>query len=78
MDWQDWLIWRKGAGKRPKVGLGDPTPTTLRHESALWKATMQRLYGPDWRALLEEQQAAEAEELRFTRKSDSSSALVIW
>ena len=35
MDWKDWLIWRKGAGKRPKVNLGDPTPTTLRHESAL-------------------------------------------
>ena len=28
MDWKDWLIWRKDAGKRPKVGLGDPTPTT--------------------------------------------------
>ena len=57
MAWKDWLIWRKGAGKRPKTGLGDRTPTTLRHESALWKATMERLYGTDWRALLEELQA---------------------
>ena len=62
MDWKDWLIWRKGAGKRPKVGLGDQTPTTLRQESTLYKATMQGLYGAGWRALLEELQARETDE----------------
>ena len=35
MDWKDWLIWRKGPGRRPKVNLGDPAPTTSRHESEL-------------------------------------------
>ena len=62
MDWKDWLIWRKSAGKRPKVGLGDQTPTTLRQESLLYKATMQGLYGAGWRALLEELQARQADE----------------
>ena len=60
-DWKDWQIWRKGVGKRPKLSLGDAQPTTPRQESELWKATMQRLYGDEWRALLEEQQAAAPE-----------------
>ena len=71
MDWKDWQIWRKGEGMRPRVSLGDPAPhaavgpTTNRQEAALWKATMERLHGADWRALLEEQQVAagDAEEL---------------
>ena len=44
------------------MGLGDPAATTLKHESALWRSTMQRLHCDDGRALLEEQQAAEEED----------------
>ena len=45
LDWPDWMQWRKGAGMRPKVKLGDPVSTTLRHESVLWRSTMRQLYG---------------------------------
>ena len=62
LDWQDWLKWRKGPGMRPRRDRGDPDTTALKQESVLWRSTMQRLYGEDWRALLEEQQAEEAEE----------------
>ena len=61
LDWQDWLKWRKGPGMRPRRDRGDPDTTALKQESVLWRSTMQRLYGEDWRALLEEQQAAEEE-----------------
>ena len=30
LDWRDWLVWRKSAGKRPRLALGDPAATTLR------------------------------------------------
>ena len=62
LDWRDWLVWRKSAGKRPRLGLGDPSATTLKQESVLWRSAMQRLYGDDWRALLEAQQAEEEDE----------------
>ena len=61
-DWQDWLKWRKGPGMRPRQDRGDPDSTALKQESVLWRSTMQRLYGADWRGLLEEQQAAAEEE----------------
>ena len=60
-DWNTWLVWRKGAGRRPKVSLGDRSSTSSRQESDLWKATMQRLYGADWRTQLEEAQLAAAD-----------------
>ena len=60
-DWNTWLVWRKGAGRRPKVSLGDRLSTSSRQESDLWKATMQRLYGADWRTQLEEAQLAAAD-----------------
>ena len=62
LDWQDWMQWRKGAGMRPKLKLGDPVSTTLRHESVLWRSTMRQAYGEDWRTLLEEQQADQEDE----------------
>ena len=39
LDWRDWLIWRKSAGMRPRLGLGDPAAATLRHESVLSRST---------------------------------------
>ena len=47
---------------RPRQDRGDPDSTALKQESVLWRSTMQRLYGDDWRALLEEQQAAAEED----------------
>ena len=47
---------------RPRRDRGDPDTTALKQESVLWQSTMQRVYGEDWRALLEEQQAAEEED----------------
>ena len=72
VDWQDWQRWRKGAGKRPTVGQGDSASTTSRQESELWRATLQRLYGANWRALLEEQQAAET---ATEEEADAASAV---
>ena len=60
MDWKGWLAWRKGPGKRPTTRAGDPLPTDSRQESVLWRATMQRVHGSEWRVLLEERQAQEA------------------
>ena len=62
LDWRDWLVWRKSAGKRPRLGLGDPSATTLKQESVLWRSAMQRLHGDDWRALLEAQQVEQEDE----------------
>ena len=64
-DFNKWQAWRRDAGKRPKTLLGDSRATTTGEESTLWRATMQRLYGADWRADLqrkvEEAQVAAAE-----------------
>ena len=61
MDFNQWQVWRKGPGRRPRTSQGDPVTTTPRQEADLWRSTMQSLHGQDWRALLEEAQLAEAE-----------------
>ena len=67
-DWNTWVFWRRGAGRRPEVSLGDPLSTSARQEADLRRSTMQKLYGADWRTQLEEAQlaAAEAEEAAGT------------
>ena len=47
LKWNDWQRWRRDIGRRPSTAVdGFTTPTT--QESALYKAVMLDLYGPDW------------------------------
>ena len=41
LSWNEWQVWRREVGLRPRG-------RSRRAESALWKATMRELYGPDW------------------------------
>ena len=45
--WNGFQAWRAGAGRRPTTSV-DGFATTTAEESALWKATMLELYGPEW------------------------------
>jgi hypothetical protein len=61
LGYQAWISWRAGAGLRPtqkKSGFG----TTPAQEAELWRKTMTKLYGSDWRTLLEDKELQRAEE----------------
>ena len=55
----EWLKWRKGPGRRPVKSAGEATTTAV-FEAQLWRATMEGLFGPDWRVLLEEKETSQA------------------
>ena len=60
LGYQAWISWRAGAGMRPtqrKSGHG----TTSAQEAELWRATMARIYGENWRTLLEDAELLRAE-----------------
>ena len=61
MDFNTWQVWRRDIGLRPQTTRKDPATTTPKQEAELWRATMQTLYGADWRIRLEEAQLAAAE-----------------
>ena len=52
LDWSAWQLWRGDAGREPPRPRGEPNAFRLQRESRLWRATMSRLYGLDWRQLL--------------------------
>ncbi len=45
--WNAWQVWRRDVGQRPRVAVDGETTSTAQ-ESALWKAVMLELYGPEW------------------------------
>ena len=47
MRWNAWQQWRSGPGCRPTSAV-DGYTTTTSQESALWRAVMSELHGPDW------------------------------
>ena len=56
--YNDWISWRRSRGQRPRMPLGDPTPTAPAEDGILWRGVMEALYGPNWRLdLLEAQEA---------------------
>ena len=60
LGYQAWISWRAGDGLRPtqrKSGHG----TTSAQEAELWRETMARIYGEDWRRLLEDAELMRAE-----------------
>ena len=59
----DWQRWRKTSGTRPGLARGDPATSTVPQEVALWKGTMEELYGETWREDLAELEAAKAVEV---------------
>ena len=63
MGFNDWQKWRKTSFTRPLVGRGDPVTSTSTQEVALWKSTMEELYGDTWRDDLAELEAAVAAEV---------------
>ena len=69
MDFNTWQVWRKGVGRRPTIGKGDPQVTSSKNEADLWRATMERYHGKDWRVRLEEAQLAAAEAAEEARKA---------
>jgi hypothetical protein len=54
----DWQKCRKSLGTRPVVARGDPKSTTSVQEVLLWKATMEELFGDEWRGDHAEKEAA--------------------
>ena len=52
LDWVSWQLWRSDAGREPPRPRSEPHGFRLHRESKLWRATMSRLYGLDWRQIL--------------------------
>ena len=52
LSWKHWQTWRAGDGRRPAVRRGDAVSTTIAQESAIWRAVMEAVHGPDWYAEL--------------------------
>ena len=60
MLWNGWQAWRRTEGKRPTRDA-DGSTTAGKQESQLWQSTIGSLYGPDWRRLNDEREAAIAD-----------------
>ncbi|CAE7222588.1 pol [Symbiodinium necroappetens] len=56
---EGWLAWRGKEGSRPAQRKGDTAGTTGKFEAELWRSTMERIYGEDWRAELDAKELAE-------------------
>ena len=56
---QGWLVWRGGDGQRPARRKGDRAGTNGKFEADLWRATMERIYGDDWKTQLDAKEVAE-------------------
>ena len=54
--YNDWQVWRAGAGRRPTKRL-DGVFITPNQEAMLWRATMAASHGEDWMIDLAAQQA---------------------
>ncbi len=65
VSWAAWRAWRSTQGRAPPIGTNLERGAYLRAEGALHRATMERLYGPTWRARLRDydQEAEEAGDL---------------
>ncbi|CAE7335277.1 pol, partial [Symbiodinium sp. KB8] len=60
MRFQGWrLAWRGKEGSRPARRKGDTAGTSGKFEEELWRSTMERIYGEDWRAELDARELAE-------------------
>ena len=59
MRFQGWLMWRGRDGQRPSRKKGDPASTSCKFEADLWRATMEKIYGDDWKAQLDAKELAE-------------------
>ena len=62
MIYNEWIAWRKVAGKRPTRALGCDRATTSAEESALWRSMMTVYHGEEWRLNLDAMVADHAEE----------------
>ena len=81
-NYNEWLAWRKRAGKRPTMPK-DGVSTSSAKESELWRQTMKMCFGEDWRdqldkkteavAAAEEEQAGRAASPAGTRKDPRES-----
>ena len=63
MTYNEWIAWRKVAGKRPTRALGCDRATTSAEESALWRNMMAVYHGDDWRLDLDTRIADHVEEV---------------
>ena len=57
VDFNGWQKWRRDEGGKPLKRLGDAVhdggrPTSQTHEGLLYRETMARVHGADWRAAL--------------------------
>ena len=59
MRFQGWLASRGKEGSRPARRKGDTAGTTGKFEAELWRSTMEKIYGEDWRAELDARELAE-------------------
>ncbi|CAE7375118.1 pol, partial [Symbiodinium sp. CCMP2456] len=59
MRFQGWLAWRGGDGQRPARRKGDRVGTNGKFEADLWRATMERIYGEDWKTQMDAKELAE-------------------
>ena len=73
MTYNEWVKWRAGPGGRPAQRRGDPMTTPAQLEVRLWRETMGRLHGDDWRDVLDARRAAavEAAEAEVGHGADS-------
>ena len=57
MDYNDWVKWRSGDGRRPGLRKDGHPATTAKYEVDLRKEVYEHIYGEDWRDQLEIAQA---------------------
>ena len=60
LNWNQWQIWRRELGRRPKRAI-DGRSTTTSQESALWKAVMASLHGEEEAERLDADEEEEAD-----------------
>ena len=59
MRFQGWLARRRRDGQRPARKNSDAAGTNVKFEADLWRATMERIYGDDWKTQVDAKELAE-------------------
>ena len=75
LPYHDWLAWRKGPGRRPGLRR-DGRGLSSAAEAALWRSTLEALYGEQEVESLEEQEVEEEQFLPPAVAAESVSTLV--